>query len=504
MDSVFQLSHGDRVKYLQDVMNSVGACYICLWTFSPNHNFMYCEDGYYLEERASSSSVGESMAQRLFNEYKQIPIIAENDFVPGLAFKNRNPYLKLQELDLQRLATVESQRQFYQEAKIKTAVFIGSEKGEIELGMSNITQKLETKMQNMIYPRREKIPIPNRDEQNKLQSASSSSQSIDSSEQYSILYNTNTNTNTNTNNSTIHPHLNHPLLQEIPFPTPESTDAALTKAYLAILSSPYSVSKKGNQKESAFRKYCGSMTIFRNDLRRQTFFKRSIAFYRRLHFRRLQEVSIQGPSRPTTTQSLHHMISERKRREKINESFQALRSLLPQGTKKDKASVLRSTKEHINSLRAQLTEISQRNQVLEAQVISKRPTFSDPSTSNNTDHINTTIDKDERLTVKITPVSESSSSSGDHMIRMVNLNVTLRRSGISVADFVIKILEFIKKVNQVNIISMEAQTTHHSETTQGVLDQILTNHRVTFRLKIEGNEWDEFGFVEAIQRLISD
>lgn len=41
---------------------------------------MYCEDGYYLEERASSSSVGESMAQRLFNEYKQIPIIAENEY----------------------------------------------------------------------------------------------------------------------------------------------------------------------------------------------------------------------------------------------------------------------------------------------------------------------------------------------------------------------------------------------------------------------------------------
>ena len=193
-------------------------------------------------------------------------------------------------------------------------------------------------MQNMIYPRTEKIPIPNRDQQNKLQSASSLSQSIDSSDQYSILYtlpitNTCNNTNTNTTNNTINPHLNHPLLQQIPFPTPESTDAALTKAYLAILSSPYSVSKKENQKESAFRKYCGSINIFRNDLRRPTLFKRSVAFYRSLHFRRLQEVSIQGPSRPTTTQSLHHMISERKRREKINESFQALRSLLPQGTK---------------------------------------------------------------------------------------------------------------------------------------------------------------------------
>ena len=141
-------------------------------------------------------------------------------------------------------------------------------------------------------------------------------------------------------------------LHNIPFPTPESTDAALTRAYLAILSSPSSSSTSQqtstqqpalphgyqmSQRPSAFRTYGAglgpSSREMRFNLRRQTMLKRAIAYFKGLNYRRMQEeVTLQGSTRPTSTQ-LHHMISERRRREKINESFQALRSLLPQGTK---------------------------------------------------------------------------------------------------------------------------------------------------------------------------
>lgn len=57
--------------------------------------------------------------------------------------------------------------------------------------------------------------------------------------------------------------------------------------------------------------------------------KRAISYYRSLNIAR-REHSLAG--RPSSNQ-LHHMMSERKRREKINESFQALRALLPPGTK---------------------------------------------------------------------------------------------------------------------------------------------------------------------------
>uniref|UniRef100_A0A803MRP6 BHLH domain-containing protein n=1 Tax=Chenopodium quinoa TaxID=63459 RepID=A0A803MRP6_CHEQI len=529
MDSVFQLDNGDRVSYLCSLMQSFCASYICLWTYSPHLKILYCEDGHFKEE--ASSFTGVSISGRLFNEYKQSVFPVGNDFVPGLAFRDKNPSLKLQEIDLQRLASIELQRRFY-----KTAVFFGCERGEIELGMSNNQQNLEMKIQRLFSTMEFSRPT---DQQNKP--SSSSSQSMDSPEYTSLFYNfassstfhlqpeqpaavirethpsivdqhrtintqsipITTTTVTNTATSSVNaPQINHPLLQNIPFPTAETTDAALTKAYLAILSSPSSSSTGGEkscpygyqarQRASAFTSYhssCSgsSSTQKRLDLRRQTLLKRAIAFYRGINYRRIQELSLQGPGRPTSNQ-LHHMISERKRREKINESFQALRSLLPPGTKKDKASVLRTTKEYLSSLKAQLSEVNKRNQLMEAQLKMRN----EPKSTNTT---SVDVSSNERLAIRVTPVSESTSSRG----RMVDLQVILRME-TSVPDLVIRVLEFLKQVKEATMVSMEAQT--HQETTS-TNNQFPTNW-VTFRLRIEGEEWDESAFIEAIGRLLAD
>jgi len=47
---------------------------------------------------------------------------------------------------------------------------------------------------------------------------------------------------------------------------------------------------------------------------------------------RAQEDEEDPPPAPTSSQ-LNHMISERRRRERLNESFEALRGLLPPGSK---------------------------------------------------------------------------------------------------------------------------------------------------------------------------
>uniref|UniRef100_A0A803MGF0 BHLH domain-containing protein n=1 Tax=Chenopodium quinoa TaxID=63459 RepID=A0A803MGF0_CHEQI len=528
MDSVFQLGNGDRVSYLCSLMQSFGASYICLWTYSPDLKFLYCEDGHFQEEASSSTGGVSSISLRLFNEYKHSVFPVGNDLVPGLAFRDKILSLKLQEIDLQRLASIETQRRFY-----KTAVFFGCKRGEIELGMSNNQQNLEMKIQNLFSAM--EFPRPTDQQQNKP--SSSSSQSMDSPEYTSLFYNfassssfhlqpeqpaavirethpsiinqhrtTNTQsipitakTATNTATSSVNAsHLQHPLLQNIPFPTAETTDAALTKAYLAILSSPSSSSTGGEksclpygfqvrQRASAFTSYQSpSSTQKRLDLRRQTLLKGAIAFYRGIHFRRIQELSLQGSGRPTSNQ-LHHMISERKRREKINESFQALRSLLPPGTKKDKASVLRTTKEYLSSLKAQLSELNKRNQLMEAQLITRN----EPTSPNTT---SLDVSTNERVTVRVTPVSESTSRE-----RMVDLQVILRME-TSVPDLVIRVLEFLKQVKEATMVSMEAQT--HQETTS-TNNQFPTNW-VTFRLRIEGEEWDESAFIEAIRRLLAD
>lgn len=216
--------------------------------------------------------------------------------------------------------------------------------------------------------------------------------------------------------------------------------------------------------------------------------KRAIAYFRGLNYRRMQEqATLQGSARPTSTQ-LHHMISERRRREKINESFQALRSLLPQGTKKDKASVLRTTKEYLNSLKTQLDELSRRNQLLEAQLQTKNK----GATPQKVDH--EPPSDEERLNVSIMPVSESTSS-GE---RMVDLCIMLR-GDYPAADLIIRVLEFLKRVREASLVSMEAHATRSREGA----NHSPTNW-TTFRLSIEEPEWNESNFKEAVKRILAD
>ena len=135
-------------------------------------------------------------------------------------------------------------------------------------------------------------------------------------------------------------------LQNIQLPNPETEAAAITRAIFNVITSPSSSSSSQPphtnlpyshqvvSKSSAFKRYALPLgprtTQVRANLGRQSMMKRTFAFFRSLNYLRVS-ARIQA-NRPTTTQ-LHHMISERKRREKLNESFQALRSLLPPGTK---------------------------------------------------------------------------------------------------------------------------------------------------------------------------
>lgn len=135
--------------------------------------------------------------------------------------------------------------------------------------------------------------------------------------------------------------------RNLQFPTPEALDEAMTRAILAVLSSPACSSSSSvhqpleglpqnyhlSVKASGFKKYTRVLTPNRKPSSgRQSLLKRSFAFLRNLNLMRLQERTPPTTSRPTSSQ-LHHVMSERRRREKLNDSFQALKSLLPPGTK---------------------------------------------------------------------------------------------------------------------------------------------------------------------------
>lgn len=127
-------------------------------------------------------------------------------------------------------------------------------------------------------------------------------------------------------------------------------DAAMTTAMLAVISSQPNITATfynqlyaqqqaaqaathvGQQRGRAFKRYVPTMGVEGGRRRGPSLTKRAIAFLRRIPRERVEAERPLQQVRPTPHQ-LHHMMGERKRREKLNEHFQALRKLLPVGTK---------------------------------------------------------------------------------------------------------------------------------------------------------------------------
>ena len=128
---------------------------------------------------------------------------------------------------------------------------------------------------------------------------------------------------------------------------------------------------------------------------------------------------------------------------------------------KDKASVLSGTRDFLSSLKAQVSDLTQRNQALEAQIKQKNEGFYEEGGD---------ASSNERLNVQITNVSEPTSEE-----RNINLQVTVR-ANCSILDLIIRIIEFLKQLKNMSLISMEAET-RMAETTP--------IHHVILRLKIE-------------------
>jgi hypothetical protein len=367
---------------------------------------------------------------------------------------------------------------------------MGCKSGEIEIGLSNVPAEIDIEKElRSLFPddfSRQFSPLRLPDQN---QPSSSSSLSMDSPEYSSLLFNIPSTTHIPETLREANPTLQQippptsphqaamqafARIRNIPFPNPESEAAVMTRAILAVLTSPSSSSSShqphpnlpyGHQvvsKLSAFKRYASALrpittTQVRANLGRQSLLKRSIAFFRSLNYLRVN--ARMQASRPTSTQ-LHHMISERKRREKINESFQSLRSLLPPGTKKDKASLLTTTREYLSSLKAQVEELNKRNQLLEARSLpAKEAKYEEETSSSN-----------GRLNVRISQVSESTSEEN-----IVDLRVTIRGE-CPMVDMLIRILEFLKQVEIVSLQSMETNTR--------TIESNSMNH-IILRLRIE-------------------
>ncbi|KAI3754180.1 hypothetical protein L1987_53958 [Smallanthus sonchifolius] len=516
MDSIFNLEETRRSIMLQQIIESFGFTYICLWSHFPHHsNCLIFIDGVYKEENTNqASSSSGSLAMRSFLDYQKSMFLIDNysGKVPGFAFMHSLTYMESKGLELLKMASNSAQLQFYQEARIKTAIFMGCENGEIELGMSNDSSHINFEIElKKLFTGDFPQEVLN---QTRPSSSSSSlrSLSMENGVDYPpFLFNMLQTTsnympeiygfkepynleqqapNQTPSSSTMRPEdqdLEQTLIQirtNQSIASREHEEAEMTRAILAAISSassPPPFSSHQNQAPrvaSAFKRYRRYLGPTKRVQNRQNLNRRSLSFFRNLsEARTQQEHQMIRTTRPTTNQ-LHHMISERKRREKLNESFQALRSVLPPGSKKDKASVLFNIKEYIGSLKSQVEELNKRNKILEAQEHLGKEIL----------HQDSNVLSSERLVIGITDVEESTSET-----RVVDLEVNVR-GDLALGDLVARILQFMKQVENVTVMSIDARTR---------MPQTTTN-RVVLRLRIQGSEWDRSSFQEAVTRVLED
>ncbi|TYH65975.1 hypothetical protein ES332_D06G091900v1 [Gossypium tomentosum] len=410
MDAVFHLDAVPRAQYLQLLTQSIGCSYICLWSYS---------------------------------SYLNPP----NSLVPGFAFANSLPYIELRELDLQNRWSNQTQRQFYQRA-----VFMGCRSGEIELGLSNVVQlNMEIEKTRFFpedFPRQLSHvgdPFPQPTDLNRPSSFSSSLRSLSTGSPIEP-----TPSSLQPMSSLIDCSCQQAMQaltqmqSNIQLPMLETENASITRAILAALTSSTSHLPRQNQnlpynyllnpKATALKRYVPRSTPpVRASLRSQSLLKRATLFCRKLTLVR----------------------RERRRREKQNEDFIALRSLLPFGTKKDKASILFNSRQYLTSLKAQVAELSKQNQLLQARLL---PAAADVGGSSN-----------ESLNVRIIPLHESTSEQ-----RMVDLRISVRGE-VLIDNILMRLLEFLRQDRNVSIMSIEA----NNQLSEGSVNYI------NLRLRIE-------------------
>ncbi|XP_072994193.1 putative transcription factor bHLH041 isoform X1 [Typha latifolia] len=280
--------------------------------------------------------------------------------------------------------------------------------------------------------------------------------------------------------------VNHNVVQ---LPSLKSkSDAAITRAMMAVISStsssssssPSVVSNPNNEAQvhgaQAFRRavafgpYTSSFVAKfepKKDLCSQKMMKMSIAMLRRIDS--LSSETRMQERQPANNQ-LHHVISERRRREKLNASFQELRMLLPHGSKKDKTSVLINAKNYLSTLEAQIYELQEKNRKLEKLL----------HPSNQIKDANGTSGGIQLQILKASAPSPE--------LQHINVRITVRVE-CDIIELILHILECLQRITALNLLSVEAQT---------YSPQMNLFARASIKIQIKDCDWNEALFEEAM------
>ncbi|KAJ8457950.1 hypothetical protein OPV22_030876 [Ensete ventricosum] len=487
MDSFFLLTAEARGRFLQIAGRLLGCTYVCAWSpdvYHPAANHLISTDGWHREEEdggghASSSSGTGSVSSRLFDAYRRSVCSIQRGCIPGLAYEGGLTYTEFSGDDLMNLASIHVQRQFYQEAGIKTAVFVGCSSGEIELGMTtppNMDVQMDIRQVfGEEFIRQSQLQSGEQSWRSSSSSSSLRSPSAGSPEGSSLLL-------TKAGAAAFMPDvvLPHQMamqtynLTSLP---PSSSSSPLMYRQLVL--------ERRHHPGGAFQGYnpTGAVRVEATpNVAGQRMIKKGIDV-----LRRISTAMMEAPTqeyRPTSDQ-LHHMISERRRREKLNQNFHALRLLLPPGSKKDKASVLANTKNYLDSLKARVSELQERNQLLELQL---PPT--DDAAAAAADGVS---DSDERVRVEISRSGADDPNPSES--QQINLRLVVRDEECDMTDLVVRTLECLKGMSRDVMLASVAAST--------MSPRKYTCARFNLKLREKVGDWDEASFKEAVTRAVA-
>ncbi|KAL0925239.1 hypothetical protein M5K25_003557 [Dendrobium thyrsiflorum] len=489
MDSLFLLSPEARSYFLQTEAQNLRCAYICLWYYLPHpSNCLISMDGWYNEDDRQPSSSSGGYKRKLFEDYKRSFFSVESGYVPGLAFKQGLPYIQLEESDLMNSASTFAQLEFY-----KKAVFIGCQCGEIELGSlttnnANIQMLFNQDFINFqrTQPQLGDLLLP---DQNILSSSSTSSLkslSVGSPEYTSFILSNPATDQSGSDQAfkqagkplTSHNQItmdSYNLYRNILLPSPQSDDAALTRAILAVLSSSQKdiqqqEESRVTQASSSFQPFRSISASFQPNLRLQgqIMIKKSISLLRKMYS--LKHAETRRHERLPISSKLHHVMAERKRRVRINESLRDLRMLLPPGSKKDYVTVLSNTKDYLRTLKVQINELEERNRKLEMVLKSNKQPAQ-------------VTDSNERVEIQVIRASESRSES-----QQIYLLIIVREE-VNMIDFLLKVLECLKRMGIQNLATIDAS----SNPTMASLT-----------LQVQASDWDEEALKQSLTMAILD
>ncbi|KAL6626913.1 hypothetical protein ACP70R_030639 [Stipagrostis hirtigluma subsp. patula] len=194
---------------------------------------------------------------------------------------------------------------------------------------------------------------------------------------------------------------------------------------------------------------------------------------------------------PPSVNQLQHMISERKRREKLNDSFHALKTVLPPGAKKDKTSILIRAREYVKSLESKVSELEAKNKSLESRLVRRDNGDGKDGSGDNSG---------ENVQIEITRAAKEEWSIEPRDLCTIKIVVMSR---CNMTDVVLKTLQCLKD-QMGDDVSLVAMSTSGASAASPRAKNTSPRSVLSLKLKSPGAKWEEQPVKDAVAKVVAD